>query len=410
MSMDAANLKLEVPEARRAGNDLESESQSLAAGEGGVFAPEASPAHKPRRMNYGDAIRIFGTIAVVIGHVADLRLFSQHVLDRDWWICNVWDGLTRWAVPVYIMLSGALLLDPARSEPPRDFYRKRLARLGVPLVFWTVFFMWFAVVYTGWKTWPVEWKLLAIGKPYDHLHFIFRIAGLYFFTPMFRVWLRHTPRRMQWAAVIMALALSAGDSVMNAITNNEPSVFARFVPFIGYYLLGYMLRDTRVSKGAVAKCWAGFVATYVVLVLGTGWTVWKFHTPGTFLKGPPSLEMLQFDFLSPVRIAMAICAWLIFVNVFHQPWPKSEGARKFVGWWASTTLGVYLIHPMFREILYMRRIWIPGLYEKWLSHGWEPVWPNIWLGIPLTATAVYLLSLAATGLIMKIPYVRRIAG
>src|SRR5947209_17248353 len=100
---------------------------------GGVFAPATG---KPRRMHYGDAIRILGTVAVVVGHVSDLRLFSDKVLDRDWWVCNVWDCLTRWAVPCYIMLSGALLLDPARGETPRDFYRKRLARIGVPLVFW----------------------------------------------------------------------------------------------------------------------------------------------------------------------------------------------------------------------------------------------------------------------------------
>src|SRR4051812_43266282 len=75
-------------------------------------SPLAPDPAAPRRMHYGDAIRIFGTIAVVIGHVADMRLFSTHVLDRDWWICNIWDSLFRWAVPLYIMLSGALLLDP----------------------------------------------------------------------------------------------------------------------------------------------------------------------------------------------------------------------------------------------------------------------------------------------------------
>jgi hypothetical protein len=87
---------------------LAQESRSLAAGVGGVFAPQPldydSPLHKPRRMHYGDAIRILGTVAVVIGHVADMRLFSAHVLDRDWWICNAWDAMTRWAVSAYIML------------------------------------------------------------------------------------------------------------------------------------------------------------------------------------------------------------------------------------------------------------------------------------------------------------------
>ncbi len=367
---------------------------------------------KPRRMYYGDAIRIFGTIAVVIGHVADLRLFDTHVLDRNWWVCNIWDSLTRWAVPVYIMLSGALLLDPTRVEDPRDFYRKRLTRIGVPLVFWTAFFMWFDVKYTQWApSWTAAWLNLALGKPYVHLHFIFRIAGLYFFTPMLRVWLRHTNRNMQYWTVGMAIVLSAGDSIMNAITHNEPSVFARFVPFVGYYLLGYLLRDTTLSAKGVRRAWGGFVASYLVLLLGTGLTVHIFHKPGTFLNGPPSLEMLQYDFLSPVRIVMAICAWLLFVNSFNKPWPKSEAARYRVSWWAGTTLGIYLIHPMFREILYTRRLWIPGATSiHWLSYHFGPEWPNIWLGIPLMAIVVYALSLAVISVVMRIPYVRRIAG
>ncbi len=378
------------------------------AGEvGSVFAPIPGT---PRRMNYGDAVRIFGTIAVVIGHVADLRLFSDKVLDRDWWVCNAWDALTRWAVPCYIMLSGALLLDPARGESGPQFYRKRLARLGAPIIFWTAFFMWFDVEYTGWRTWKIAWTNLALGKPYTHLHFMFRIAGLYFFTPMFRVWLRHTARSMQWAVVIVALGLSAGDSIMNAITHNEASIFFRFVPFIGYYLLGYMLRDTVVSDRGLRWLWLGFIATYLVLMFGTGLTVKLFHKPGTFLAGPPSLEMLQYDFLSPIRIAMAIFVWLIFVKTFNHPWPKTERAREWVQWWASTTLGLYLIHPMFREILYMRRIWIPKVYEHYMQHEIGPNWPNVFIGIPLATICIYALSLAATAVLMKIPYVRRITG
>src|SRR5437763_9984766 len=121
-SVDAAKIATDAA--------LDNEARALAAGEGGVFAPDAAPGptHKPRRMHYGDAIRILGTIAVVIGHVADMR-FGGNALDRDWWVANFWDAFTRWAVPAYIMLSGALLLDPVRAEHPSDFYRKRLGRI-----------------------------------------------------------------------------------------------------------------------------------------------------------------------------------------------------------------------------------------------------------------------------------------
>ena len=351
-----------------------------------------------------------------------MRLFSDKTLDQEWWIANAWDAASRWAVPIYIMLSGALLLDPSRKELPSTFYRKRLGRLGVPLVFWTAFFMWFGVQYTkavsyqtpdGVKVTGVTaaWYLLAMGKPYVHLHFIFRIAGLYLFTPMMRIWLANTPRKMQWVGVIAVLSLSGADSVMNALTRTEPSVFARFVPFIGYYLLGYMLRDTVVSKRGMIYCWVGFIVTYLILMLGTGWTVWRYHKTGSQLIGPPSMEMLQYDFLSPTRIVMTICVWLIFVRLFRHPWPKSERGRKIFGWWASTTLGIYLIHPMFRDIFDCQRKWIPFTsYDTFMFHPYKATYPNIWIGIPLTVFMVYFWSLVVIAILMKIPLIRRIAG
>ena len=73
---------------------------------------------KPRYMPYGDPIRVLGTIAVVLGHVCDMPMQHEDPAGLNWWMCNIGNSVARWAVPVYIMLSGALLLDPTRSESP----------------------------------------------------------------------------------------------------------------------------------------------------------------------------------------------------------------------------------------------------------------------------------------------------
>ena len=85
------------------------------------------------------------------------------------------------------------------------------------------------------------------------------------------------------------------------ITGNEPSVFARFVPFVGYYLLGYLLRDTRLSRRGLAWCWVGLIATVLTLALGTGLLV---KLTGGAVKWYPSVNMILYDFLSPVRIVI----------------------------------------------------------------------------------------------------------
>jgi surface polysaccharide O-acyltransferase-like enzyme len=373
----------------------------------------AAPPAGPRWMHYGDYLRIVGTIAVVVGHVSDMVLYYHEPLKLDWWVCNLWDASTRWAVPIYIMLSGALLLDPARDEPAGNFYRKRLTRIGVPLVFWSAFFMWFSVWYTGWTTPRQAWINLLVGQPYMHMHFIFRIAGLYAFTPMIRVFLRHVSRPMLIGTVALMLALSSADTVANNFTNTELSAFARFVPFAGYYLLGYMLRDGVRQRRTVIWCWVGFIGSIVVLAGGTAMLAQKFVIDAgkTQVWGPPSVVMLLYDFLSPVRVVMAICAWVVLVQLFRDPWPHSQRGQRIVRAWANTTLGLYLIHPVFREMWYL------GLQmgghehgHRLLSHGIDATWPTVWIGVPLVATLVYLPSLLATVILMRIPYVRRITG
>ena len=69
---------------------------------------------RPRYLPFGDAARVLGTIAVVVGHVCDIVQYGSPTLD-EFWITNFFNSASRWAVPVYIMLSGSLLLDPARA-------------------------------------------------------------------------------------------------------------------------------------------------------------------------------------------------------------------------------------------------------------------------------------------------------
>ena len=440
----------------------------------------------PQWMHYGDMIRILGTVIVVIGHVSDMMLYQSHEPGSlngpgtyNWHILNGWDAFSRWAVPIYIMLSGSLLLDPHRVESPSKFYHKRLMRIGVPLVFWSLFFMWVDVYYTGWRAlhdvgfevqkttewtflgirhWTTDWVLLPWsthtrwdwfmylvfynskaawinllkGEPYVHMHFIFRIAGLYAFTPVLRICLRHISRPMLIATVITMLALSSADSVANNITGTELSAFARFVPFLGYYLAGYLLRDVKVSGWMLLLCWFGFIASVAALAGGEELLVQHYVIDAGLksISGPPSMNMLLYDFLSPVRVVMAIFAWVVLVNLFHNPLPIGNAGRSVIRFWSNTTLGLYLIHPLFREIWYLQApLWThqyaervlsmngPPVFHKmqtvltqWTLHGLNATWPTVWKGVPLTTVLVYVPALVATIIIMRIPYVRRIAG
>jgi surface polysaccharide O-acyltransferase-like enzyme len=439
--------------------------------------PAAQLPHKPHQhpqwMHYGDIIRILGTIVVVIGHVSDMMLYQSRDAAGingpgtfNWHVLNVWDAFSRWAVPIYIMLSGSLLLDPDRTESASKFYHKRLMRIGAPLVFFSLFFMWVDVYYTGWRAthdlayekyqgdgwvflWSAHsgwewfkylvfycpqkaWLNLLKGQPYVHMHFIFRIAGLYAFTPVLRVALKHIPRRMLMSTAILMLVWSSADSVANNITETELSAFARFVPFLGYYLIGYLLREAMVPRHVLMLLILAWIACIGILAGGEELLVKHFVIDAGLdhISGPPSMSMLLYDFLSPIRVITAVVSWVVLVNLFRNPWPHSHTGRSIIRFWANTTLGLYLIHPFFREMWFMKAPhWVVPYLEKiiamkgffgfhqfqlilkqWMLYGINATWPNVWVGVPMVATLVYVPALLSTIIVMRIPIVRRIAG
>lgn len=356
---------------------------------------------KPRYMPFGDVARVLGTVAVVAGHVCDIVQYIPTIsvnAPLHYNICNFFNSASRWAVPIYIMLSGSLLLDPARAEAPEKFYSKRLARLGVPIVFWTTFFMLFSI-YVMKDPSDKVWHNLVLGKPYAHLHFIFRIAGLYAFTPMFRVFLQYASKRLVTLAVVLCLGFACANSISDGFTGGEESAFIRFVPFIGYYLAGFLLRDKKLSKRSLIGCW--FLAFSCIFLL-TGGTALMVDYFGEKLY--PSPGYVLYDFVSPVRIALGISVWLIFVNTFDDKW-LDTGLSKFISkWLAPATLGIYLVHPLFRELLSLAgydaslRIWFNDAFTK----------PYILIGIPLLTLMVYIPSVIFTLIVMRIPFVKRI--
>ena len=70
-----------------------------------------------------DIIRLFATIAVIILHVA-ASMSSFNYSTSDWMAGNIYFSLTRWCVPVFIMLSGILLLDPSKEYSNKVFFQK----------------------------------------------------------------------------------------------------------------------------------------------------------------------------------------------------------------------------------------------------------------------------------------------
>lgn len=94
---------------------------------------------RERELNL-DVLRVIATMAVIILHVDGKIWYTQLGVDNDRWIvANFFDGFARWSVPVFFMLSGYFILGKEIEVP--KFYKKRLLRIVLPLLFWSICYM-----------------------------------------------------------------------------------------------------------------------------------------------------------------------------------------------------------------------------------------------------------------------------
>ena len=337
-----------------------------------------------------DVLRIAAMAAVVVIHavapVVEAR--TTALGSTTWWAANVLDAFTRWCVPVFVMVSGALLLDPAKRMTVRSFYLRRVHRVGIPLVAWIGVYLGFRALFNpdGLSTGQAA-TAIASGSVFLHLYFLFILLGLYVVTPYLRVLTLHAPPRMMWGFTAIMLGLGVTDqAIATLLGEGQPNAVTRFLPYIGYFVAGWLLRDLRLGRARVLLAGVGFFASWAAIALGTGLVAdalgWN-RTAG-YLYG----------FLSPPVVLMSLSAYVLLRALGSRLLREaSEATVRRVQSVAALTFGVYLVHPALLMPL-RRATGIPADVGGMLA---------VVLG---SAAAVFLASLAFSWLLRRLPVLR----
>ena len=193
-------------------------------------------------------LRVVAICSVICIHTAGYnaaRPNSLHTLRGQ--LARLLDFGSDYAVPVFVMVSGAMMLDPARFRGPGAFIRKRAVRLLPPVVFWHAWYLVLVIVVIGHDL-SVRGAAAAIinGKLYTALYFFWIVLGLSFVAPVLVPFIRDNGRR---AALIAGLA-AASIPVFTLATlrlRGTGTVFGEtaltwWFPYLGFFLLGYGLR------------------------------------------------------------------------------------------------------------------------------------------------------------------------
>ncbi|UGQ10885.1 acyltransferase family protein [Yinghuangia sp. ASG 101] len=332
-------------------------------------------------------LRVIAIVAVVSIHTTGLTMTDETLRGSAvWWTAAIVNVGSTWAVPVFVMISGALLLRARPGEDAYGFYRRRLARIAVPLVFWHAFYIAFKAAVKDYR--PTLDKVvgdLLLARTYTALYFFWLILGLYLVAPVLRVFLAKASSRDRWLITGLAVAFGIGVQITNAYIQvrelGAPALRLTaptyFLPYVGYFMLGHMLRDV------VLTARQRLVAA-VLLVLATTELVWQ-HTHAADLPLDFAVA-LPPNTLGPVT---ALCSALVFL--------LARGTLDRAGRVGRATsdlvLGVFGCHL---AVLY-------GFQQWYGMRDGATTLPGLALLLGSTVAAAFAISLAAS----RVPLLRK---
>lgn len=343
---------------------------------------------KSTSIQYINNLRILAIFAVITAHVAIWTAINTKPLTFNWWFSNWIHFACLWCIPVFVMISGALLLDDSRNETTMCFYKKRMRRIGVPLVFWSFFYLVVRKV-VGHEELTVRYviKLILTAEPYYHLWFLYMIVGLYLITPMLRTYIRHSSTKERIFLIVIIFTLASSYSLIDILFwSNQRSIFTMFVPYIGYYLCGYQLRfiDPRKIPSRYLVAALIFCAIYIAMLTGV------------FVEMQGQINgRCVFDFFSPPVIVMSIAIFWAAYLIDRNAKPQKGILKTVVAWIASTTLGIYVLHFIILE-------YVGDKLGKYAADD------NVLVGIIIVPVIAFIVCCLTTSLIMRVPFLRRI--
>jgi surface polysaccharide O-acyltransferase-like enzyme len=345
------------------------------------------PPERSRSIQYVNRLRILAIYLVVTAHVAIWLAMEAEPFTFDWWVGGWLFYLGHASIPIFVMISGALLLDDSRHESARQFYQRRFLRVGVPLVFWTGVYLAVRVFIDGEQlTFARAVRLILSGDPYYHLWFLYMIFGLYLVTPALRIFVRCADRTQRLGVIVIGLVLANAYFQTDVLLwDNQRSIFTMFLPYIPYYLCGYELR--RIDPKHVPARYLALAVLVSALYLAAFFNVFMARQGGIGVR-------YLFDFFTPPLAFLSI--GIFWAAHIHDTMSASRTGlrRTALEWVASTTLGIYVLHPLVLE----------GLRRALSDRAGDGTFIA---GVTIVPLITFIACDLITSLLMTVPILRR---
>ena len=317
------------------------------------------------RKVYIERLRIMSMIGVVGIHIflAAVTTFDQK---QGYYYALTYclRGLLHFAVPVFFMISGALMLNPQMllidEVSMGQFFNTKSINLAM---FWDSF------------------ANMLSGNTWDHMWYMYALMGAMLMIPVMRAIVKHFgDDEMKFFLIVGVLFLC----VLPIVKYYLKFSFGVELPFSSVYclymLVGYWIdsKKLRISSRAAVVIIA--VSALIIIASQVAYTVFDL----------PTKILVEYD--SIIVAALSAALFALFKN--NEEKMQEKGVSEFAQLLSSCSFGVYILHML----------WINVIYKliKLNPFKFEPVIVTVGLWAVVVAASVL-----TTFVLKKIPLVRK---
>ena len=348
---------------------------------------QGSTADGTRKIEYLELLRIIASFFVIVNHTASGEFLAMQPGERKWFLLVAYFFMSKTAVPVFLMISGVLLLRHV------DGYRKhgaRIFRIVLDIVIFSFVYYVRSWYVNGMSFDLIEFfKLIYRQKVTNAYWYLYLYLGILVMLPL----LQRLASAMGRREYVYLMILSVGFLGLMPILIHYREGFLYNAGFSSVFLstlaallfLGYFLENHLEIRWQYALVSVMVLAGCLMFLVAA--------TYGEYQRTPE--DYLFFDERTHLTIT-AMAASLFYLARCFGSVCRVRVFWKAVTWLGGCSFGIYLLSDLFLDI-YM------PFYQLYLLHRFHVI-----AALLIYEALIFLTGAAVTAILRCIPLVKRL--
>jgi surface polysaccharide O-acyltransferase-like enzyme len=309
---------------------------------------------KTKRDFWADALRVISIFMVVTIHTsAQVLYYWGEVSSFSWQFANILNSFSRISVPLFIMLSGAYLLN--KKEDTQTFLKTRIPRIVLPWFVWGTIQL---LIQNNFSLSIILSKGFASTLAENYLGafwFMPMILGIYLLTPVIKPYIQKA-KAYEWKYLLSGWILFASiiPTLNEVVGINISFSLPTWIQYLGYFVAGYYLTHVlKINEKLKKQIYGLFFMSIALIILGTT----------AFTLQNNSLFEGMYSYTNIFALSASLCGFIFFKDMFEKVTKRSfVYAKKFrsikpkIEVISKASFGIFLSHALILELFTAGRL------------------------------------------------------